>query len=1128
MKVHELLARYQKVEQFPVLTKLLTSEASSSIALKGLKGSSKALAIAAIANSFAKIHLVIATDYESAAYLYNDIENVFADELNSPENKYVHFYPAGYRKVFCESNFDNNNILLRAEVLNTVLVQKTNAIIVTYPEALSEKVVTKAYLNQNTLEILLNGDYSIDFITDLLNEYKYRMVDFVYEPGQFAIRGGIVDVFTFSNEKPYRIEFFGDTVASIRLFEADTQLSVAQTDKLLVFPNFQKEKSVSNKQSFLDYLPNDAIVYSQDLKHTIQTIAAERELALEKFAQLTKDEQHVNPEEWLIEKDLFTQQLKQFKIIEFGTSHFFKSSNTLDFSTQAQMSFNKNFEILIDQLRNNENKGVLSVICSRNEKQLQRLRSIIEDICSGKNQKIPEFELIQTAFHEGFMDTDAALALYTDHQIFERYHRYRLRDGFKSKEAITLREFDDLNPGDYITHIDYGVGRFAGLEKIEVNGKYQEAIKLVYKDHDILYVSIHSLHRISKYVGKENTEIKLHRLGSNAWENLKNKTKKKVKDIAKDLINLYAKRKAQNGFSFSPDTFMQNELEASFFFEDTPDQVKATIDVKADMEKDYPMDRLICGDVGFGKTEIAIRAAFKAVSDNKQVAILVPTTILALQHYRTFSERLKDFPCRVDYINRFKSTAKQKKTLDDLKSGAVDIVVGTHRLVGKDVVFKDLGLLIIDEEQKFGVAIKDKLKEFKVNVDTLTLTATPIPRTLQFSLMGARDLSIINTAPPNRYPIQTEIIQLDGDIIRKAIVYEIARGGQVFFVHNRVQNIGEIENYLKQIVPEANVGIAHGQMDGKDLEQIMYDFVEGNFDVLLTTTIIEAGLDIPNANTIIINDAHNFGLSDLHQLRGRVGRTNKKAFCYLISKPSTLLTQEARKRLQAIEDFADLGSGFNIAMRDLDIRGAGNLLGAEQSGFIADIGYDTYHKILDEAIEELKSTEFKDLFEDKVKEKPFVKDCQIETDLEILIPESYVSDIRERFSLYKELDNTENDGQLLNLSRNLEDRFGKLPQQTIELIDTIRLRWLAKDIGFEKIILKNGIFIGFFISNEQSAYFQSNRFTGIIEYVKRNPSVCKLKEKDNKLRLIINNVFSIQDVLKIFQKMGSAIAISEK
>ncbi|MFM9007651.1 MAG: transcription-repair coupling factor, partial [Bacteroidota bacterium] len=784
----------------------------------------------------------------------------------------------------------------------------------------------------------------------------------------------------------------------------------------------------------------------------------------------------------------------------------------LKFNSKPQPHFNKNFNLLLENLYSNQDKKITNVLFAESARQSERLYSILEDMPRPENRKGSSllFHTMNTALHQGFIDEYLKIACYTDHQIFDRYHRFRLKKNYSKSEAITLKEIQSLKPGDFITHIDHGVGRFGGLETLDVNGRKQEAIRLVYKDNDILYISIHSLHRITRYAGKEGSVPSLNKLGSTAWTNLKQKTKKKVKDIAKDLIDLYAKRRAQRGHAFSKDSYLQTELEASFMYEDTPDQVKSTRDVKRDMEKDYPMDRLICGDVGFGKTEIAVRAAYKAAADGKQVAILVPTTILALQHFRTFSERLKEFPCRIDYLNRFKSAAKQQETLKSLAEGKIEIIIGTHRLLSKDIRFKDLGLMIIDEEQKFGVAAKEKLKSLRVNVDTLTLTATPIPRTLQFSLMGARDLSIINTPPPNRFPVTTELHVFNDTLIRDAILYEISRGGQVFFVHNRVQDIHEIEAMISKLCPGIRTGVGHGQMDGDKLEDILVRFIEGEIDVLIATTIIESGLDISNANTIIINNAHYFGLSDLHQMRGRVGRSNRKAFCYLLSPPLTVLTPEARQRLKAIEEHADLGSGFQVAMRDLDIRGAGNLLGGEQSGFISEVGFEMYHKILDEAIRELKESDYKDLFEQE-EATEYVRDCQIDTDMEMRIPEDYVSNIAERLALYRELDESETEEQLSKFGSRLRDRFGPVPSQVDELMSTIRLRWTARRLGFEKIVLKNRSLRAYFIPNQDSAYFQSQLFSGILKFVQQHARSCKMKEDKGKLSLTLTPVGSIAD-----------------
>ena len=893
--------------------------------------------------------------------------------------------------------------------------------------------------------------------------------------------------------------------------------------KITIVPNVQDRLITESRESFLDYLPKNSILWIENIEFTADKVDLEYLKANESFDKLEGIIGRLRPEELFIKKTDFLSSLNQFKLVEFkGSSN--NADHLLQFNTKPQPSFHKNFELLIANLKENSSKGIKNIILSDNPKQIERLYSIFEDIEFNLADEVKvDFTAITLALHEGFIDDDLKIACYTDHQLFDRYHRFHLKSGYKNKEAFTLKELYDLSPGDYVTHIDHGIGRFEGLEKIENNGIEQEAIRLSYKNNDLLYISIHSLHRITKYIGKEGTAPVLNKLGTNAWNTLKNRTKKRVKDIAKDLIKLYAERKSATGFQFTPDTYLQHELEASFIYEDTPDQNKATQDVKKDLEQSYPMDRLVCGDVGFGKTEIAIRAAFKVVADSKQVAILVPTTILALQHFKTFSERLRDFPCRVEYINRFKSTKQQHEILAKLKKGDIDILIGTHRLAGKDIEFKDLGLLIIDEEQKFGVAAKEKLKQLKINVDTLTLTATPIPRTLQFSLMGARDLSIINTPPPNRYPVQTEIRLFSEEVIRDGILYEISRGGQVFFVHNRVQNIEDVKAMIERFCPGISIGVAHGQMDGKTLEKRMLEFINGDYDVLLATTIIESGLDIPNVNTIFINDAQNYGLSDLHQLRGRVGRSNKKAFCYLLAPPLSVLTDEARKRLKAIEDFADLGSGFNIAMRDLDIRGTGNMLGAEQSGFISEIGFEMYNQILDEAILELKENEFKDVFKADDDKKDFVKDCLIETDMEVMIPDRYISNITERLSLYKELDNAKDEKALDEFREKLIDRFGPLPKQTQELINTVQLRWLAKKIGFERLLLKNKRMTGYFIGNEESPFYQSKIFSEVLRFIQKNPNNCKMKEKNGKLTLSFEKISKVNAALMALQDLSNMV-----
>ncbi len=1088
--------------------------------LKGLAGSSRSLLASAVFDKTSGIHLFILPDKETAAYFYNDMESLYEEKSLNYSKKKILFFPTSYKRPYEIETLDGINILLRTEVLNRITTANRKTAVVTYSEALCEKVVTKKYLKENTFKIKTGENLSIDDVIDKLLDFDFDMVDFVADPGQFSLRGGIIDIFSFSNDYPFRIEFFGDEVESIRAFDPGDQLSLNKLSNINIVPNVQDRDISEEKESVVKLLPKNTLIWIDDIKFSIDKIENEFEKARNSFDRLGDKIENKKPAGFFIDGETFYKSLKDIKTVEFGKQFYFTNVYSYNFDIIPQPVFNKNFELLIRDLQVKTKEKYTNIIFSDNPKQIERLNSIFEDIQqnNGLNREI-DFSPLYLSLHEGFIDREEKLTCYTDHQIFDRYHRFYLKDRFSKKESVTLKEIYGLKPGDYVTHIDHGVGQFGGLEKIENNGRQQEAIRLIYKNNDLLYVSIHSLHRIAKFVSKEGTVPKLSKLGSNAWEKLKSKTKKKVKDIAKDLIKLYAQRKSVKGIQCSPDTYLQHELEASFIYEDTPDQLKATVDVKFDLEKTYPMDRLICGDVGFGKTEIAIRAAFKVVSESKQVALLVPTTILALQHYKTFSERLREFPVKVDYISRFKSHKQQQQTLKELKEGKIDILIGTHRIVSKDIEFKDLGLLIIDEEQKFGVSLKEKLKQFKVNVDTLTLTATPIPRTLQFSLMGARDLSIINTPPPNRYPVQTEIRAFSEDVIHDGIMYEIARGGQVFFVHNRVKNIMDVQHMINRFTPGVKVAVAHGQMEGRRLEKIMIDFINGDFDVLLATTIIESGLDIPNVNTIFINGAQNYGLSDLHQLRGRVGRSNKKAFCYLIAPPLSTLTNEARKRLKAIEEYSDLGSGFNIAMRDLDIRGAGNILGAEQSGFISEIGFDTYHKILNEAILELKETEFKDVFSDdkKEKRKEFVKDCIIETDFEILIPDEYISNIAERLNLYKELGNIESEDKLNEFKDNLNDRFGTVPSQTLELINTIRLRWLAKKIGFEKIILKNKRFTGYFVSNQESPYYQSTVFSSVLRFVQNNPGNCRMRENKNKLTLSFQNIFSVDDALRVLE-----------
>jgi len=1120
LKSDKLLKYYQNHPRLNELSALLEG-GQSAIYLKGLIGSSRALTIAGIfEHSGKQQHLVILPDKEQAAYFYNDLENLFDEAKADHNNKRVLFYPTAYKRPYEPEKLDKAYQLSRTEVLKRFLSGDRRTIVVSYPEALSEKVITKQYLSKNLMKLKQGEEISLDFLVELLHEYNFEAVEFVAEPGQYAIRGGIVDVFSFSNDHPYRIEFMGDEVESIRTFDPVSQLSLQNLNRITLLPNVQDRQIVEKRISFLDYMPPKTTVWLDDLAYTRDRIAEEFKKAEDTYHRLSEETDQLPPAGLFVKGDFFIEKLKAFHTVEFGNTLFFKDAKTIEFKQSPQPAFNKNFDLLINDLGKKTAAGFSNFILSDNPKQTERLFTIFEDI-QADNPKAGEasFKPINLSLSAGFVDDDIKLLCYTDHQIFNRYHRFRLREGFGRKESLSIKELHDLQAGDFVTHIDHGVGRFDGLQTIDNNGKKQETIRLIYKNSDLLYISIHSLHRISKYVGKEGTPPVLNKLGTNTWNKLKNKTKSKVKDIARDLIKLYAKRKASKGFEYMPDTYLQNELEASFIYEDTPDQLKATVDFKKDMEASHPMDRLVCGDVGFGKTEVAIRAAFKAVNDSKQVAVLVPTTILALQHYKTFSDRLKDFPVNIDYINRFKSTKQQKETLQNLKDGKLDILIGTHRLLSKDIAFKDLGLFIVDEEQKFGVSAKERLRQFKANVDTLTLTATPIPRTLQFSLMGARDLSIINTPPPNRYPVQTEIRSFGEVLIRDAINYEVSRGGQVFFVHNRVQNIMDVQAMLNKFIPGIRIAVAHGQMEGTKLERIMLDFIDGMYDVLLATTIIESGLDIPNANTIFINDAQNYGLSDLHQLRGRVGRTNKKAFCYLLAPPLVALSNEARKRLKAITEYADLGSGFSIAMRDLDIRGAGNILGAEQSGFISEIGIEMYQKILNEALIELKENEFATLFKEELSAKDFVKECQFETDLEILIPSEYISNFTERLSLYKELDEISDETELQLFQSRLSDRFGSLPQPAKSLINTIRLRWLAKKIGFEKLSIKFNRMTGYFAGDQESPYFQSEAFGKVLSFIQNNPDAAILKELKGRLTLRFEEVRTVEKGILLLEEL---------
>jgi transcription-repair coupling factor (superfamily II helicase) len=1114
MTPSDFLKQFNKSKQLQELVAILNSD-TKKVSLKGAVGSAKAIATALTFKELRKNQLVILSDKEEAAYFYNDLQNLLDKDK-------VVFFPSSYKKAYTyKEETENANIVTRTDVLNKITQNYARHIIVTYPNALSENVISKKTLEQNTLGIKIGNELSTDFLIEYLIEFGFKRVDFVTNPGEFAIRGGIVDIFSFAHENPYRIELFGDDVDSIREYDTVSQLSINKLNQIAVIPNIQTDLLKESQETFLNYIPKNTTIWLSNYVTVIDRIEKCFTIANDAYQNLDATVPHIKPDELYTTCEQFQTQLKQFSTVEFSKNPVLKPDVTIAVNNTPQPNFNKNFELLIDNLSKNTFEDYTNYIFADNQKQLDRLANIFKDIAEKNNSPESNFNYIaiNTALHEGFIDKDLKIACYTDHQIFDRYHRFKLKENYGKKQAISLKEIQGLKPGDYVTHIDHGVGKFSGLEKIDVNGKKQEALRLIYRDNDILYVSIHSLHKIAKYRSEEGAEPKINKIGSKNWSVLKKKTKTRIREVAFNLIKLYAERKAKKGFAFNPDTYLQNELEASFIYEDTPDQLKATIDVKEDMESQSPMDRLICGDVGFGKTEVAIRAAFKAVSDSKQVAVLVPTTILAYQHTKTFKDRLKDFPCRIDYINRFRSAKDQKEILKDLEAGKIDILIGTHGIANKKVKYKDLGLLVIDEEQKFGVGTKDKLKTIKTNVDTLTLTATPIPRTLQFSLMGSRDMSVINTPPPNRHPIITELCAFNEELIRDAITYEVSRNGQVFFVHNRVQNINEVAGIIQRLCPDVKVLVAHGQMKGSDLEDKMLSFINGDYDVLVSTTIIEAGLDIPNANTIIINNANNFGLSDLHQMRGRVGRSNKKAFCYLLTPPLSTLTYDARKRLRAIEEFSDLGSGFNISMRDLDIRGAGDLLGSEQSGFINEMGYETYQKILDEAITELKETEFKDTFKKEEHDIVYIRDCQIDTDFEILLPDYYVESIAERLSLYKELNKCETEEQLQQFETNLIDRFGELPEPAIDLLKTIKLRWLAKDIGFEKVILKQHKLIGHFLKNQESTYFQSEDFNKILTYLQHNHQTCIMKETKGILKLSLKNINSIDKALVELNKI---------
>ncbi|MCS2892872.1 transcription-repair coupling factor [Parabacteroides faecis] len=1112
MEVQELLKIFAAHPQITALDTLLNGNTSNNIFLKGLNGSGAAMMIASLFLKRRGSYVCVLNDQEEAGYFYHDL-------MQLTGSNDIYFFPSAYRRAIKYGHIDPANEILRTEVLSVLQDPEAPFVIVSYPDALAEKVISREDLKQNTLKISVREKLDNMFVSDVLDEYGFEQVDYVYEPGQYAIRGSILDVFSFSYEFPYRIDFFGSEVETIRTFDVETQLSKEKLESIYIVPEMNKSNRTNTL--LLDSLPPKTILATKDLAWTKERIDSlwNEEPVIgdeESFSDISKMRAK------LVTGDDFLRAALNFRRMHFGMRPTGVADTTLTFSTQAQPIYHKNFDMVSESFRNYLENGYTLYILSDVEKQATRIRAIFED--RGENIL---FTSVNKTVHEGFADDTLRICLFTDHQLFDRFHKFNLKSekARSGKITLSLKELNQFTTGDYIVHIDHGVGQFGGLVRTEVNGKIQEVIKLIYQNNDIIFVSIHSLHKLSKYKGKDSGEPpKLNKLGTGAWEKMKEKTKKKVKDIARDLILLYSQRKQEKGFSYSPDSFMQHELEASFIYEDTPDQMKATGEVKEDMESSRPMDRLICGDVGFGKTEVAIRAAFKAVSDNKQVAVLVPTTVLAFQHFQTFSERLKDFPCRIDYISRARTAAQIKATLKDVADGQVNILIGTHRIVSKDVKFKDLGLLIIDEEQKFGVSVKEKLRQMKVNVDTLTMTATPIPRTLQFSLMGARDLSSITTPPPNRYPVQTEVERFNPDIIREAINFEMSRNGQVFFINNRIQNIYEIETLVRREVPDARVAVGHGQMEPEKLEKIILDFVNYEYDVLIATSIVESGIDVPNANTIIINNAQQFGLSDLHQLRGRVGRSNRKAFCYLLSPPLSSLTQEARRRLQAIENFSELGSGIHIAMQDLDIRGAGNMLGAEQSGFIADLGYETYQKILEEAVDELKSEEFADLYADSDEGKrdsgsEYVRETYIESDLELMFPPTYIPNDSERISLYRELDNMEEEREILAFTERLKDRFGKIPKEGKELIRIVRLRRMAKRLGMEKLVLKKGQMSIFLINNPDSPYYQSEAFDKLLAFIQKHPRECNLRDQNGKRSIVIKNVRTVETACALVEEI---------
>ena len=1129
MTITELQQLYTKHPQVSKALHLLNDASVHHLFCGGLCASAASLFATALLQRAAAPFVFVLDDLESAGYFYHDLTQVLGSER-------VLFFPSSFRRAIKYGQKDAGNEILRTEVLSRLQKQEEGLCVVTYPDALAEKVVSRGELTEKTLKLHVGERVDLSFVTEVLRSYEFEFVDYVYEPGQFAVRGSIVDVFSFSSEYPFRVDFFGDEVDSIRLFEVESQLSKEKKEEVVIVPDLSRslEKGgTGGLVSFLHFLPAQTVLAMHDLlwlQERVQAVHDESLSTQAVAARQAEENDSISLEGKLIDGSEFTAQVLEFRRLEFGHQSTGQPDAVLQFDTVAQPIFHKNFDLVTQCFLEYLQKGYTLYICSDSTKQTDRLRAIFDDRHAEGAQPL-DFTPVERTLHEGFADHELKMCIFTDHQLFDRFHKYSLKsDKARSgKVALSLKELNQFTPGDYVVHTDHGVGRFAGLMRVPNGDTTQEVMKLVYQNDDVVFVSIHSLHKVSKYKGKEGEAPRLNKLGTGAWEKLKDRTKKKIKDIARDLIKLYSQRREEKGFQYSPDSFLQQELEASFLYEDTPDQSKATAEVKADMESARPMDRLVCGDVGFGKTEVAVRAAFKAVADNKQVAVLVPTTVLAYQHFQTFKERLKNFPCRVEYLSRARTSAQVRAVIKGLEQGEVNIIIGTHRILGKDVKFHDLGLLIIDEEQKFGVSVKEKLRQLKVNVDTLTMTATPIPRTLQFSLLGARDLSVIQTPPPNRYPVQTEVHTFNEEVIADAINFEMSRNGQVFFVNNRISNLAELQALIQRRIPDCRVCIGHGQMEPAEMEKVILDFANYEYDVLLATTIIESGIDIPNANTILINQAQNFGLSDLHQMRGRVGRSNKKAFCYLLAPPLSTLTQEARRRLQAIENFSDLGSGIHIAMQDLDIRGAGNMLGAEQSGFIADLGYETYQKILTEAVRELKNDEFADLLADEqradgsgqISGEQFVEECQLESDLELLLPADYVTGSSERMLLYRELDGLTLDTEVAAFRERLEDRFGPVPPETEELLRVVALRRMAARLGVEKVFLKGGRMTLFFVSNPDSPYYQSQAFGRVIAYMMQFTRRCDLREQNNRRSMVVKEVASVEQAVDVLQEMLS-------